>query len=255
MRRRTKVVLDAIFLLGLLTAGLSVGRAVTTRSDTYDNDLTCKSAIVLTIFWYAAYLPLTGNAVIPGTMSCIEDKLGIFFASCPMIRQFITYTLRKKTMLPTTTRPPPDGDFIAMRKRVKLRDIFWYRKNTSNDVAPPPSAKPNQPKHISPRDPEVSVSASGRIWNAIARMFGRRSQPLRHGGGRVYPECDSEGTLVQSRTASGHESGVGGLAESGKSLKSKGPETFLMSATNATGTGRSFDPTTSVETDPWVKMI
>ena len=42
MKRSTKVVLDTIFALGLITAGLSIGRVVTTKNSTWQSDMTCK---------------------------------------------------------------------------------------------------------------------------------------------------------------------------------------------------------------------
>lgn len=42
MKRKTKVVLDIIFALGLVTAALSIGRAATITRETISNDVTCK---------------------------------------------------------------------------------------------------------------------------------------------------------------------------------------------------------------------
>ena len=42
MRRRTKIVLNIIFTLGVVTAGLSIGRAVTSPETIFETDLTCK---------------------------------------------------------------------------------------------------------------------------------------------------------------------------------------------------------------------
>ena len=41
MKRSTKIVLDVIFLLGFVTAALSVGRAATTDESTWSTDITC----------------------------------------------------------------------------------------------------------------------------------------------------------------------------------------------------------------------
>ena len=42
MRRRTKISLTLIFFLGLVTAGLSIGRAATSNSGIWQTDNTCK---------------------------------------------------------------------------------------------------------------------------------------------------------------------------------------------------------------------
>ena len=45
MKRKTKICLNIIFLLGLFTAALSIARAATTTSTTYGDDLTCKQPL------------------------------------------------------------------------------------------------------------------------------------------------------------------------------------------------------------------
>lgn len=59
--------------------------------------------------------------------SLVEEKFGIIFASCPAIRQLFAYRRRVGTVLPTNKRQPPNTDFVSMRRRITLRDMFWYR--------------------------------------------------------------------------------------------------------------------------------
>ena len=47
MARKTKRVLNIIFCLGLITAGLSIGRAATTTAKTLTQDTTCMLHILM----------------------------------------------------------------------------------------------------------------------------------------------------------------------------------------------------------------
>lgn len=46
MKRKTKFILDVIFALGVVTAGLSIGRAVLFTQETIQTDVTCRSQIL-----------------------------------------------------------------------------------------------------------------------------------------------------------------------------------------------------------------
>ena len=52
IKRSTKVILDVIFALGLITAGLSIGRAATLKADIWDHDALCKSLFLPLIARY-----------------------------------------------------------------------------------------------------------------------------------------------------------------------------------------------------------
>ena len=158
-------------------------------------------------------------------MSAVEEKLGIFFASCPMIRQFLTHTLRARSLLPSSQNTPSDRDFIAMRKRIKLRDIFWYRQRTPDDVTPAAGEKPNKPKHISPRDDDVKYSALDRLEAGIRRAF-RRDKRRGHAKWNGAQGGDDEAALA------GKEAPETEWGSEGSGKASDG-ETFLLSATNA----------------------
>ena len=67
------------------------------------------------------------------TFSMVEEKCGIIFASAPAVRQFVAYRLRVGTFKPTTARQLPEQDFVRFRKRINLRDIFWYRQASLTD--------------------------------------------------------------------------------------------------------------------------
>ena len=114
MKRKTKLILDIIFALGLITAGLSIGRAATTNTGIWKMDSTWR--------------------VMPSdTFSMVEEKCGIIFASCPALRQFWAYRKRAGTVFPSNKRQAPDADFVKMRRKINLRDIFWYRKPIVTD--------------------------------------------------------------------------------------------------------------------------
>ncbi|KAI9670342.1 MAG: hypothetical protein M1831_006556 [Alyxoria varia] len=119
MNRRTKISLDIIFALGLITAGLSIGRAATSNAGIWETD--------------------TSWRIIPSnTFTLVEDKCGIIFASCPALRQFFAYRRRLGTSLPSTQhRQPPNADFESMRMRINVRDIFWYRKPLASEPGKP----------------------------------------------------------------------------------------------------------------------
>ena len=61
-------------------------------------------------------------------VSMFETKLGIILACGPAIRQFLAYRQRAHTSLPSSHRQYPNEDVVKMRRRVNLRDIFWYRE-------------------------------------------------------------------------------------------------------------------------------
>ena len=52
--------------------------------------------------------------------------MGIICACGPAIRQFIAYIQRTGTVMPSDSRQYPNEDFVKMRRRITLRDIFWY---------------------------------------------------------------------------------------------------------------------------------
>ena len=78
---------------------------------------------------------ILGRIQPPNFFTTVEEKLGITLACCPALRQFFTFVRRTGTVLPSRQRQPPNADFVNFRQRVKLRDIFWYRK-------PPPNKLP-----------------------------------------------------------------------------------------------------------------
>lgn len=68
--------------------------------------------------------------------SMVEEKLGITFASAPALRQLIVYINHHHTMLPVPNLPPPNHDFLTMRKRVNVRDIqYMGRRAESTDAS------------------------------------------------------------------------------------------------------------------------
>lgn len=83
----------------------------------------------------------------------MEDNFGILFACGPAIRQFFAYRRRVGTVLPTAHRQAPDEDFAKTRRRINLRDIFWYRKPELHggrvvEALPGPQAEAKNEKHM-----------------------------------------------------------------------------------------------------------
>lgn len=127
MKPKTKRQLDALFCLGLITAALSIGRAVSITKKTLTEDATCTLITVLVDDPFNAER-MTGNMIPSYYFSGFESKLGIIFACGPAVRQFFQYRKRTNSSLPTRQRQYPNQDFEKVRYRVNLRDIFWYRQ-------------------------------------------------------------------------------------------------------------------------------
>ncbi|KAI9728480.1 MAG: hypothetical protein M1828_003882 [Chrysothrix sp. TS-e1954] len=109
MKRTTKIILDTIFALGLITAGLSIGRAVTSPYSALTTDVTWR--------------------MMPANTLCnIEGKLGVILACGPSLRQLSAYYHRTGTFLPSNMRQSPNADFAWFRHRVNYRDFFWRGK-------------------------------------------------------------------------------------------------------------------------------
>ena len=95
----------------------------------------------------------------PGnTFSMFEEKFGIIFASCPALRQMFAYRRRTGSFLRSNLRQPPDADFVAMRQRIQLRDIFWYGGRPLD----------NQPRAAPPGHPPPNCVSSGARSAAAA---------------------------------------------------------------------------------------
>ena len=125
MKPRTKRRLNVLFALGLITAALSIGRAVTLTRKTLEIDATCELEIDVFCFLID---DLAGNMVPNYYIGVLEGRLGIIFACGPAIRQFWAYRKRMHSFLPSRGRQHPNEDFEKMRYRINLRDIFWYNK-------------------------------------------------------------------------------------------------------------------------------
>ena len=146
--------------------------------------------------------------------------MGIFFASCPVLRQFCTYWLRNRTFLPTANRIPPNSDFKAMRKRITLRDIFWYRQATPTEVSSPPNRQPITPKDLSQERNDVKYSALDRIWGMCSNVLKFRKRGSVSTSEIGMMERDPESTA-------GNRAREDAVVPS----KKRNPETFLISET------------------------
>ena len=198
MRLRTKVILNLIFALGLVTAALSVGRAATSNSHIWTEDATWR--------------------IMPSnTFSLVEEKLGIIFASAPALRQLLAYLLRTRTVLPSARRQAPGADFVAMRRRVKLRDMFWYSKPPPGPGAVPMTDHTNKDGRPRYRDREAANSpldAFGKHVKAVLSFGSSRaggggpgSAPRKHGSGaRRLRSLDMESGAAATAPAQASDS-------------------------------------------------
>ena len=53
--------------------------------------------------------------------------MDIIIACGPALRQFVAYCRRTRSFLPNGARQAPNEDFAKTRRRIAIRDIFWYR--------------------------------------------------------------------------------------------------------------------------------
>ena len=177
MKPKTKRQLNALFGLGLITAALSVGRAVTTTRKTLTEDTSCTCHL----HYYRIFNTKSciGNMIPNYYVSMFEGRLGIIFACGPAVRQFWAYRTRTRTCLPTKHRQYPNEDFDKMRFRINLRDMFWYRKAQVvgsrvfeaspifRSMSPPPDATSGSPQKSS----QVSTSALDAWEKRVQKLF------------------------------------------------------------------------------------
>ena len=175
MKRKTKYQLNIIFCLGLITSALSIGRAITITERTLTEDATCKDLVYSTsVVFVDRHI---GNMVPSYFLSSFECKLGIIFACGPALRQFLSYWKRTHSTLPTKQAQYPNQDFVKMRYRINLRDIFWFRQAPMSDSRVSDAHSIFQRNAKGPPDPS-SRKAKTSILDAWERrlrsLFGMR---------------------------------------------------------------------------------
>lgn len=120
----------------------------------------------------------------------IEDNFGVAFACAPSLRQLYTYYRRTGTLLPGEDRQRPNEDFQRWRRKVNIRDIFWYRQavlenNKVRDAHPifrHAARSDSESSHAPIRIPEaeagpLEAQKSVMDWweDKVKRIFARRS--------------------------------------------------------------------------------
>ena len=138
----------------------------------------------------------------------LEEKLGIIVACGPALRQLLAYRIRTGTFLPKRAlRQQPNEDFVKMRGRINLRDIFWYRKATTKrgrvvDARPifqskaaemlPSSSEPSPPPKTENDNvaPEAKLSVLDMWQQRIKNLFS--SRPLESNSGSKDPTVTSD---------------------------------------------------------------
>lgn len=152
----------------------------------------------------------------------VEEKCGIIFASCPALRQFFAYCNRVGTAKPTKKRQYPNADFTSMRRRIALRDIFWYRKPslTGSRVADatPTSQMQNQSHNDSNLGDANSSKSPLDLWGGKLRGVFRNTFGSSNGDSRHGPE-DSRTPGISSSL--GQKMSMGNFTSSFRSMKSK----------------------------------
>ncbi|KAL8775644.1 MAG: hypothetical protein Q9209_000140 [Squamulea sp. 1 TL-2023] len=164
MKRKTKRHLNIIFGLGLVTASLSIARAATLTRKALTEDKTCR-VIPHTLVYVPLIDSRTGNIMPSMLVNTFECHLGLILACAPALRQFWAYRTRTHTFLPSKHRQYPNEDFEKMRRRINLRDIFWYRKahEVSDKLDAAPTFKSSPPPEASSSDPQSSTKVSSSI--------------------------------------------------------------------------------------------
>lgn len=108
-----------------------------------------------------------------------EERFGNLFACAPAIRQFVAYYQRVGTSLPTYYRQDSNQDFVKMRHRINLRDVFWYRKaETLNGrvlEARPIFQKAIEPPPMSTSEDLQSMAQSSVLDLWLKRIKGKTS--------------------------------------------------------------------------------
>ena len=114
--------------------------------------------------------------------------MGVVFACAPAMRQLYGYYHRTGTLLPGKERQRPNEDFQRMRRKINIRDIFWYRhailkdgrvrdahpifqRHASSDTESP--AAPQRLPSDTPQEAQKSVTD---WWEeTIKKVFSRSS--------------------------------------------------------------------------------
>ena len=129
----------------------------------------------------------------------MEDKVGIIIASAPALRQFFAYVQRTGTVMPSKYRQYANEDFVKMRWRINIRDIFWYR-------SPHPISGrilDAQPifRQKAPEDIEATAHKSllgewrRKVSNAVFSSINSNSEPdVAHGPQELSMQKPSRGT-------------------------------------------------------------
>ena len=139
-------------------------------------------------------------------------------SSAPALRQLCTYVARQRTMAPSKTRQPPERDFIAMRKRIGLRDIFWYKSTKSNGTDPESRADDSEkrqqdPSAISTENQQIKKSPldvwggelkslmkrMGRRWRSVKDFTPIGSATTERGPGWPGSTEDKESIIIRDR--------------------------------------------------------
>ncbi|KAI9679009.1 MAG: hypothetical protein M1822_007435 [Bathelium mastoideum] len=187
MKRKTKLSLDIIFALGLITAALSIGRVATMNYGVWAEDSSWRG------------MP-------SDTFTMVEEKCGIIFASAPALRQFYAYVRRVHTGAPTKDRQYPDEDFTRFRRRVNLRDIFWYRQPSlingrvirpQQIFHPPSSDQTKNAELVVPRPEMESVDEASK--KSMLDVINRRTRRIF--GGHVERSTEKSGALSTSKSS------------------------------------------------------
>lgn len=210
IKRSTKIMLDIIFLCGLITAGLSIGRAATTNTSIWQEDTSWRIQP-------------------PNTFSMVEEKAGLIFACCPSLRQLVVHILRTHTILPRKRKQGPGEDFVKMRTKVKLRDIFWYRRPSQlatfsgSPTYPPESVVSKKTKEKAEAEAKKSPLS---LWKtSLGAVFGKRKAMRKLSSDqRAAPPIEREEEKVEEVTEPGHredDNGIGSWPGSRNELEQK----------------------------------
>ena len=146
------------------------------------------------------------------TFALVEEKCGIIFASAPALRQFAAYISHRRTVFPTRNRQDPEEDFIRFRRRVNLRDLFWFRTPSVIEgrvIKPqrlfyPPSADQISDSETLVGETEKKQAEQAAKNSMLDVMRGRLKNMVGGGGGNSGGDqpTDSERTDTSSATKS-----------------------------------------------------
>lgn len=166
--------------------------------------------------------------------------MGIICACGPSIRQFVAYIQRTGTALPSRSRQRPNEDFVKMRRRINIRDIFWYQSPHLTagrvlDALPVRSQKSAQ---------DVESTAQKSLLGEWRRKFGRGLFGSTYGSSSDSRGTDTKGSSFGQTNYSGSSRGAANFSQNENTRIGRKYRGWGLLKDESTSTGASNDSQT-----------